>query len=249
MNRKIVYGLLIVLGVISVSYTYFINTESTVPANTATTTPSGVATTTATTTPSTTTKPSVKPATTTPVTTPTTTPVTTTPNSNEIKITAYITGYAWPDNTPPGSDISNPIIHQKAGGTGTFTDPITVAVGHSFINGKDVLDYKAGTKFYLPYLHKYFIAEDTCGDGDTPQNGPCHRLDTPGNGAPAGAKAWLDIWVGGVGSTQSVVLNCENAVTDLHTVIINPASNYAVNAGAVYASSCAPQFSDTPTVH
>jgi hypothetical protein len=179
--------------------------------------------------------------------TPTTKPVaTTTPAVKPVTIEAYLTGYAWPDNTPPGSAISNPVIHHEAGGTGTYADPITVAVGHSFINGDDVLDYLAGTLFYMPYLRKYFIAEDTCGDGDTPQNVPCHNLHMAGNEAPAGAEAWLDLWVGGVGSTQSVVLKCEDAITGLHTVIMKPSPNYAVIAGPVYESSCAQQFSDTP---
>jgi hypothetical protein len=240
MNRKIVYGLLIVLAIVSVSYAYFVNTESTATLDTVASTTPGVASTTSAV--STTTKPIVKPGIT-PTTTTPATPATVT--SSEKTITAYITGYAWPDNTPPGSAISNPVIHTDAGGTGTFLDPITVAVGHSYVNGKDVLDYKAGTKFYMPYLRKYFIAEDTCGDGATPQNGPCHRLDTPGNKAPKGAEAWFDIWVGGVGSGQSVVLQCENAVTDLHTVIINPKSNYLVNPGAVFDTSCAQQFVDT----
>src|SRR5437868_3458288 len=39
-------------------------------------------------------------------------------HSKEIKITAYLTGYAWPDNTPPGSAISHPVIHLQADGTG-----------------------------------------------------------------------------------------------------------------------------------
>ena len=175
----------------------------------------------------------------------TTTPVKT---SKEVALRAYLTGYAWPDNTPPGSDISHPVIHHEAGGTGTYEDPITVAIGHSYINGVDIMDYKAGTMFYMPYLHKYFIAEDTCGDGDTPQNVPCHNLHMQGNEAPAGTEVWLDLWVGGVGSTQSVVLLCENAVTGLHKVLLNPDPNYVVNQGAVYDTSCAPQFSDTPTV-
>jgi hypothetical protein len=164
----------------------------------------------------------------------------------EVTLKAYLTGYAWPDNTPPGSDISHPVLHQEAGGTGTYADPITVAIGHSFINGKDIMDYAAGTVFYMPYLHKYFIAEDTCGDGDTPQNVPCHNLHKAGNEAPAGTEAWLDLWVGGVGSLQSDVLKCEDAITGLHTVLLKPASNYVVSAGAVYDTSCVPQFSDTP---
>ena len=197
-------------------------------ANVATSTPA-TATTTVTITPTTSTKPVA----------------TSTPAIKSITLKAYLTGYAWPDNTPPGSAISHPVIHQEAGGTGTYADPITVAIGHSYINGVDVMDYPTGTRFYMPYLRKYFIAEDTCGDGSTPQNGPCHRLDTPGNEAPAGTQLWLDLWVGGVGSTQPVVLECEDAITGLHTIVMKPSANYVVNPGAIYATSCAPQFSET----
>ena len=44
--------------------------------------------------------------------------------------TAFITGYTWWDNSPPGSaQIARPVLHQRAGGNGTYSDPITVAVG------------------------------------------------------------------------------------------------------------------------
>ena len=90
-----------------------------------------------------------------------------------------MTGYDYWDNTPPGSPvISNPVIHQVAGGTGTWQDPTTVAVGHSIINGQDILDWAAGTRFYIPNLRRYFIVEDTCGDGPDPQDEPCHDLST-----------------------------------------------------------------------
>lgn len=178
---------------------------------------------------------------------PTTTPTTTAPKppapavpvvgaAGETRFTAYITGYGWPDNTPKGSaEISHPVIHSLAGGVGTFADPITLAVGHTISGGTDTLDYKAGTKFYMPNLQKYFIVEDTCGDGNTPQNGPCHSgyLGHP----------WLDIWVGGNSSNQSATLACENAITDTHLVIQNPASTYKVVVGDV-ASGCS-QFGDT----
>jgi hypothetical protein len=186
--------------------------------------------------------------TTTPKPTPTPTPIPTpqptpTPapvgNSNEKSFTAYITAYTYWDNTPPGSsDISNPIIHQKAGGTGTFADPITLAVGHDMHTGSDVLDYPAGTKFYLPYLKKYFIAEDTCGDGNHPENGPCH---SGYQGHP-----WLDLWIDGANGTSASTNRCAEDLTELHTIIQNPASNYAVVVGSVYNNSCATQFSDTP---
>ncbi|MDT7631860.1 MAG: hypothetical protein QOI50_3790, partial [Pseudonocardiales bacterium] len=48
------------------------------------------------------------------------------------QLNIWLTGYSWQDNTPPGSSVvGEPVLHQQAGGTGTFADPITVAVpGH-----------------------------------------------------------------------------------------------------------------------
>ncbi len=156
----------------------------------------------------------------------------------EVKMTAYTTAYTYYDNTPAGSpEISDPIIHSVAGGTGTYTDPVTIAVGHSIISGKDILDYPAGTKFYIPNIRKYFIVEDTCGDGATPQNGPCH--------SGYQGHVWLDMWIDGKGGSNSSANSCAEALTDLHTVIKNPAKNYAVVVGSVYNSGCAKQYGDT----
>lgn len=165
------------------------------------------------------------------------------PTAGEVVLTnVYTTGYGYPDNTPKNSAaISNPVLHQSAGGTGTFADPITVAVGHSITGSTDTLDYPAGTKFYIPNLRRYFIVEDTCGDGSKPQNGACHNVSS----APSGTTVWLDLWVGGVGTTANGTIACENAITDLHTVIKNPASNYAVVAGQVYNGTCSAQFGNS----
>ena len=157
--------------------------------------------------------------------------------SNETSFTAYITGYGWPDNTPPSAEISNSVIHSQAGGTGTYADPITIAVGHSIVSGKDILDYPAGTKFYIPALRRYFIVEDTCGDGSQPQNGPCHTGYQD--------HVWLDAWVGGQSQNSSRVLSCEDAITDFHKIIENPASNYAVVSGPVFNGSCSSLYGDT----
>lgn len=171
-----------------------------------------------------------------PVVTPTppTPPVSQTPpvvpvNGSEKSLQAYTTGYSYWDNTPPGSaDISNSVIHQKAGGTGTYADPITLAVGHSISGSTDTLDYPAGTRFYFPFLKKYVIVEDTCGDGNSPQNGPCH---TGYQG-----KVWLDVYVG-KGSSKASSDACMDAITEVHTVIQNPASTYPTVAGDI-ASGC-----------
>ncbi|HSG54645.1 MAG TPA: hypothetical protein VLA45_04250, partial [Paracoccaceae bacterium] len=136
----------------------------------------------------------------------------------EESFAAYVTGYSYWDNTPPGSsEISHPVVHRRAGGTGTYDDPITLAVGHQIIGGRDLLDYQAGTRFYLKSLRKYAIVEDTCGDGFRPQAGPCH---TGYKGNP-----WLDIYVDGAGSRRAASDQCMNKITRIQTVIVNPARN------------------------
>lgn len=149
-------------------------------------------------------------------------------------LNAYTTGYSYFDNTPPGSaTISHPALHKKAGGQGTYKDPVTVAVGHSIINSKDILDYPKGTRFYIPNVKKYFIVEDTCGDGPKPQNGACHSLTK----APKGVTVWLDIWIGGQGSTRKQADDCMSKVTDgngaIHKAILNPRKDYVTVSGDV----------------
>jgi hypothetical protein len=167
-------------------------------------------------------------------------------SSGEESIVAYTTAYTYYDNTPPGSaTISDPVIHQKAGGTGTYDDPITLAVGHSITNHKDTLDYPAGTKFYIPNVRRYFIVEDTCGDGSTPQNGPCHT------GYPAGTTAWVDMWIDGQTGTKQAVNSCASKVTDgngeSHIIIKNPTSNYLVIPESIFSSGvCTKLYGNTP---
>lgn len=153
---------------------------------------------------------------------------------------AYLTGYSWYDNTPPGSSAiaypksdGNPTVHEKAGGTGTYKDPITLAVGWHRSNGPV---WPAGRRFYLPFLHKYVMVEDAC--GDNAQNGPCYQLDQADNGA----STWLDVWVGGQGKAQSVSDSCMSRITKLHTVVYRPAQSYPVNPGDITSACAAKQF-------
>lgn len=153
-------------------------------------------------------------------------------------LTAYTTAYSYWDNTPPGSaSISHPVLHSKAGGVGTFADPVTLAVGHSIVSGKDVLDYPKGTKFYFPDLRKYAIVEDSCGDGGTPQNGPCHSLTQ----APKDAQVWLDVWADGKAGTSTQADKCMSKITDgngaLHTVVKDPGNNYVVEPKSIIEGS------------
>lgn len=168
------------------------------------------------------------------------------PPTDETSIWAYTTSYSYWDNTPAGSAaIAYPVIHQHAGGTGTFADPITLAVGYSIINNQSILDYPAGTKFYIPNVRRYFIVEDVCGDSATPQNGPCHT------GYPAGTTTWVDMWIDGQSGTQEQVSACARFLTDsngvAHLIIKNPASNYLVVPGPIFQNgSCSAQYGNTP---
>lgn len=168
------------------------------------------------------------------------TPSPSTSASTGIREHAYLTGYSVEDNTPPGSrSISNPVVHQQAGGTGTYADPITVAVGHSIVNGKDILDFPAGTRFYFPVLRIYGIAEDTCGDGSTPQNGPCHT------GYPNSStnKYWIDIFVG---SDPSDKCMDSFSVDAGWTVIRNPDAGWLVDSRPNELGAECTRYADTP---
>ena len=140
-----------------------------------------------------------------------------------VTVPAYVTAYTWWDNTPPGSAaISHPVLHRQAGGRGTFEDPVTVAVGHSIIGGRDILDYPPGTRLYFPHLRRYGIVEDTCGSGPRPQDSSCHRLDTPGHSAPPGAQTWVDLWIDGRNVSSRRAALRASAITGVFPMVINP---------------------------
>jgi hypothetical protein len=147
------------------------------------------------------------------------------------KFNVYLTGYTFWDNTPPGSaEIARPVLRNKAGGTGTWQSPITIAVGHRIENGRQTLDFPAGTRFYLPRLQKYAIVEDVCGDGATPQNGPCH---SGYKGHP-----WLDIWIGGKAMSAAEADECARRITAVQPIILEPPSNLPVQKGEIASNGC-----------
>lgn len=149
----------------------------------------------------------------------------------ETTFTAYLTGYSFWDNTPPGSAaIARPVVHRTAAGSGTYHDPITIAVGYRLVGGRAQLDYPAGTRFYIPSLQRYAIVEDICGDGPQPHLTGCHRGK---NGLP-----WLDIYVDGRRAGSGAANACMYSITGAHKIIMNPRPNYRVSAGALTESGC-----------
>jgi hypothetical protein len=142
--------------------------------------------------------------------------------------TAFTTGYTYFDNTPPNSNTicCSQMPRGAAGGTGTYADPITLAVG---FNNANVMDFPAGTRFYIPHVRRYFIVEDMCVG--------CHDP-----GKQPGATVWVDMWVGGTGGdSQAAAQDCAGKLTDsdkpLHTLIQNPPTGLAVVAGPLFQNN------------
>lgn len=134
------------------------------------------------------------------------------------RLSAWITGYTYWDNTPPGSAaIARPVVHDEAGGIGTWADPVTVAVGRSGNNWH----YEPGTRLYLSGLMKYAVVEDLCGACGGGRDGRVH----------------LDIYVGGAETSASAARACAMKITAVQDVVVNPGPGYPVAAGEL-AEAC-----------
>ncbi len=129
--------------------------------------------------------------------------------------TMYCTSYGWLDNSPPGNAIAYPQIHSGAGGTGTYSDPVTFAT--------DASELAPGTRVYVAYLKKYFIMEDDCAECDT---------DWSSSG-----KRHIDLWAGGNNNSGTALLNCEDSLTRSASVIVSPANNLTVDTTPLFNSS------------
>ncbi len=149
----------------------------------------------------------------------------------ERHMTVFLTGYSYWDNTPPASAIiGRPVIHQFAAGTGTYDDPVTLAVGWRIDGNKVSEDFQPGTRFYIPRLRKYAIVEDLCGDGAKPQSGPCH---IGWEGYP-----WLDIYVDGSTRNAEDSKRCMESFTGIQSVLIAPRRGYRISPGPIVERGC-----------
>jgi len=126
-------------------------------------------------------------------------------------VTAWLSTYDWWNNSPPGAGISYakdygyPAIHDQAGGSGTYNNPITFASGPG--------ELSPGTRIYIPLLHKYFMKEDDCVG--------CYSSPT-----------WqFDLWVGGVSRAQNNDHSPSNIVNlwKRETVVTYPSAKKPVN--------------------
>jgi hypothetical protein len=111
------------------------------------------------------------------------------------KVEIYATYYGWYDNTPPG--CSTAYKPYCAGGTGTYSHPITFA---SYAK-----EFPVGTRLYYPTVEKYFVMGDQCQE--------C-QADWTGKGPDGGPHLHhVDLWIGGKGGNEFDVINCEDALT------------------------------------
>jgi hypothetical protein len=106
--------------------------------------------------------------------------------------------------------IAQGVIHQEAGGTGTYCDPITFATEVA-----NDAQFPFGTIIYVPPLKRYFIREDTCAGCTGP---------------------WFDLWVGGDGGGDSnAVIACEEHLPGpTLEVLVNPPSDEPVTPGPIF---------------
>lgn len=139
-------------------------------------------------------------------------------SKGEERTQAWITGYTFWDNSPPGSaEIARPVIHDEAGGTGTYEDPITIAVGWD----KGGWHFAPGTRVYLEDLDKYAVVEDLCGACKTNRKGRVH----------------MDIYVGGESTSARTATSCAQSITAVQSIILHPAPGYPVRPGEL-AKAC-----------
>ena len=132
------------------------------------------------------------------------------PSQAGVLLHAYVTAYTWYDNDPTGAQIADPVLHRSAGGTGTYADPVTLAVA--------VGAYPPGTQFYLPHVHRYFLVEDTCA--------ACWQRPI-----------WVDMWIDGRSGSRSDVQACAGRLTGHYPIELNPPAGRPVYPGPLFSGS------------
>jgi len=134
--------------------------------------------------------------------------------------TAFLTGYSLEDNSPPGTRSTS--SGRAAGGTGTYEDPITLAVGYA--SGDE---FPRGTVFYVPLVRAYFVVEDRCGGCSDPT---------------AESDYTIDLWVG-----SDPDGGCMYDITGSHTVVRDAGPGWAVEPRPYELGADCSLFGETPT--
>jgi 3D (Asp-Asp-Asp) domain-containing protein len=142
------------------------------------------------------------------------------PADGSASMFVYVTFYGWADNSPPGGAIAypmsdgHPTLHETAGGTGTYADPITFAT--------DKAEFPVGTRLYVPFIEKYVMMEDDCVECDSDWTS---------------AHKWhIDLWMNSDDSENpSALASCEDRWTrDSTSVEIDPPDGRTVTTTPLF---------------
>ncbi len=127
-----------------------------------------------------------------------------------------LTFFGTADNTLHGSTEIASDVQPEAGGTGSYEDPLTMAIRI------DMPGYTFGQKFYVPGLNRYFEYADECGD-----NNDSTSCDTD-----------FELYVGNP-SRNSAVEDCEAKLTpdNLQDVIADPAAGLPTDTAPLWKDS------------
>ncbi len=127
--------------------------------------------------------------------------------------------YGWNDNSPVGDVIAYPknegypTVHNAAGGTGTYTDPITFAAYSK--------ELTPGTIVYAPFIEKYLVMEDECDECVADW---------------ANGKWNIDVWMNSDSTDDASTLSaCEDQWTRIATPLeVNPPSGRTVTTAPLF---------------
>jgi len=149
-------------------------------------------------------------------------------NACLVQSNVQMTFYGFPDNSPPGAGIAYDCGRgNTASGTGTYSDPLTMATAPGELNQCEII--------YAPYLKKYLIFEDECAQCETDwSNGKWH----------------IDTWTGSPtvngGNDQ---INCEDDLTPNNgqNIVRSPSSTLPVDTTELYVKGGNPSCQTSHT--
>lgn len=161
------------------------------------------------------------------------------PSPGQIVTTVYTAAHSWAGASAGGTAAGDSRAPQSGKGTGTYEDPITIAVSSHPASGQAI---PAGTRIYLPDLRRYFIAGDACTDDGDAEDNQCRQGDPVST-----STIRMDIRIGGEDVSDAAAEACSRQVADIGTAVLNPAGNYVVapGAGVMHDGKCNAGYGDT----
>ncbi|CAN9095624.1 unnamed protein product [Alternaria alternata] len=132
------------------------------------------------------------------------------------------TFYGYPDNDPPGPATAYDCGRgYKAGGTGTYADPLTFASAPGEFTQCEII--------YDPYTKKYLRFEDYCAQCTTDWDAGIHHID---------------LWTGSTTvSGGNEQIECENDLTPgekSQTIVRQPRKDLPVDSTKLYVKGASP---------